>query len=204
MLKKTERSVSAYAAELRHLTEHYAYGDVLGEMFRDQLVCGINNEVIQRRLLAEDKLTFDRTLEMALCMESASSHARDMSGSAPVCLPAAVNVIKHSQDSGRPSGKPASAVTEASTTPMTVPSKTQLATSVARLVTSPLLAVVGRTLPHLSLCKTNSTRVHLTASTNLNHRSLLIMCKLRGEETRLSGLRQNMTCTLLTMLTAPQ
>ncbi len=103
--RKPEESVSAYAAELCHLTEHCTYGDVLGEMLRDQLVCGINNEVIQRRLLAEDKLTFDRDLEMALCMESAASHARDMSRSAPVSLPASVNVIKHSQESAKSSGK---------------------------------------------------------------------------------------------------
>ena len=40
-------------AVLRKLSEHCNYGETLPEMLRDWLVCGINIEKMQRRLLAE-------------------------------------------------------------------------------------------------------------------------------------------------------
>ena len=47
-------------------------------MIRDRLVCGINNEKIQRRLLAEPELTYKKAVELSLAMESASKHVEDL------------------------------------------------------------------------------------------------------------------------------
>ena len=67
-----------YVAALRALSEHCEYGDSLKLMLRDRLVCGINHEGIQRRLLSEKYLTFDNALEIALAMEAAAKDTKDL------------------------------------------------------------------------------------------------------------------------------
>ena len=54
----------AYVAESRKISEHCEYGAVLNDMLRDRLVCGVNNKAIQRQLLLEPDLTFDKALEL--------------------------------------------------------------------------------------------------------------------------------------------
>ena len=46
-------SVADFVAALRNLAEHCEYGDTLETMLRDRIVCGIQDEKIQRRLLVE-------------------------------------------------------------------------------------------------------------------------------------------------------
>ena len=72
-----DEGIAKYVAELRRMTEHCKFGDSL-DMIRDRLVCGINNEKIQRRLLAEPELTYKRAVELSLAMESASKHVEDL------------------------------------------------------------------------------------------------------------------------------
>lgn len=57
--RKANESVMEYAAELRWLSQDCNYGDTFQQMLRDRIVCGINDDRIQRRLLAEVDLTFD-------------------------------------------------------------------------------------------------------------------------------------------------
>ena len=71
-------SVSTYVAELRHLSNHCDFGPSLQQMLRDRLVCGIEDPKIQRRLLAESDLTFDKAFELALASESADKNAKDL------------------------------------------------------------------------------------------------------------------------------
>ena len=47
-------------------------------MLRDRLVCGINDSAIQRKLLSERNLTFDKALEMAQSHETAVRNARTL------------------------------------------------------------------------------------------------------------------------------
>ncbi len=47
-------------------------------MLRDRLVCGINDYVIQYRLLGEATLSFTKAMEIAQGMESAALHAKDI------------------------------------------------------------------------------------------------------------------------------
>ena len=56
-------------AALRNLAEHCEYGDTLETMLRDRIVRGIRDEKIQRRLLVEKKLTFQKAYEIATAME---------------------------------------------------------------------------------------------------------------------------------------
>ena len=47
-------------------------------MLRDRLVCGVNDERIQRRLLAESQLEFKKAMELATAMETADKNTRDL------------------------------------------------------------------------------------------------------------------------------
>ena len=63
--------VAAYVAELRRVAEFCNYGDKLNEMLRDRIVCGINNEAIQKKLLAEKYLTYEHAITIAQGSEQA-------------------------------------------------------------------------------------------------------------------------------------
>ena len=76
--RKPDESVSDYMAELRKLAQDCNFGDSLTVMLRDQLVCGINDDNIQRRLLSEDTLTFDKALKFA--QEVANRGIQDLQG----------------------------------------------------------------------------------------------------------------------------
>ena len=46
-------TVSTFVAALCQIAEHCEYNKMLNDMIRDRLVCGINHEGIQKKLLAE-------------------------------------------------------------------------------------------------------------------------------------------------------
>ncbi len=71
-------SVAAYVAELRRLAEFCNFQATLNKMIRDRLVCGVNHESIQKKLLAERDLTFDRALMIAQGFEEADKNLREM------------------------------------------------------------------------------------------------------------------------------
>ena len=77
-VRKMEESVSTYVAELRRLSQHCDFGESLEYMLRDRIVCGINDNRIQRRLLAEADLSFKKAFELALAMESADRNTQDL------------------------------------------------------------------------------------------------------------------------------
>jgi hypothetical protein len=76
--RKPGESIASYVAELRSLSEHCDFKSTLEEMLRDRLVCGINDEQIQRRLLAESSLDFKKAMKIATSMETAVKNARDL------------------------------------------------------------------------------------------------------------------------------
>ena len=47
-------------------------------MLRDRLVCGINIDTVQKRLLAESRLTFEDALKIATSMEAATAGAQEL------------------------------------------------------------------------------------------------------------------------------
>ena len=76
--RHTGESIAAYVAQLRQLAEHCEYGTTLNDMLRDRLVCGVDDLRIQRRLLAEPQLTFDKAFEIAVASESAEKNVKDL------------------------------------------------------------------------------------------------------------------------------
>ena len=54
--RKPRESVVRFVVELRALAEFCNFGDILNVMLLDCIVCGINNDTTQRRLLAEPEI----------------------------------------------------------------------------------------------------------------------------------------------------
>ena len=70
--------VATFVAELRCLSEFCNLGTVLENMLRDRLVCGINDDAMQKRLLAESKLTYKRAIELAQSLEMADKNVKEL------------------------------------------------------------------------------------------------------------------------------
>ena len=67
-------------AELCSIAEHCNFGVPLQPMLRDQLVCGINDKAVQRRLLSESPLTFEKALSLAQGLETAVQNVKELHG----------------------------------------------------------------------------------------------------------------------------
>ena len=71
-------TVADYVTELRCISEHCQFADSLDAMLRDRMVCGINDQRMQRRLLAEPDLTCKKAVELAQAIESADQNVQDL------------------------------------------------------------------------------------------------------------------------------
>ena len=79
-------SLADYLAELRQLAQTCEFGTFLNEALRDKYVVGMRSENIQKRLLAEDKLTLTKAQEIAQGMEAAARDAKQFKESPPVVM----------------------------------------------------------------------------------------------------------------------
>ncbi len=66
-----------YVSELRTLAEFCNFTS-LEEMLRDRLVCGINHDRTQNRLLSEAKLTYEKAMEIAQSQETAAQNLKEL------------------------------------------------------------------------------------------------------------------------------
>ena len=64
-------SIAQFVVELKRLALKCEFGVFLEEALRDRLVCGLKNVQIQKKLLTERDLTFQKAFEMAQSMELA-------------------------------------------------------------------------------------------------------------------------------------
>ena len=71
-------TVAMYLSELRALAQWCKFGDTLNDMLRNCLVCGVNEETIQRRLLAESGLTLKKALEITQGLGAAARNVREI------------------------------------------------------------------------------------------------------------------------------
>ena len=72
--------MATYVVELRALAKFCNFGDTLGNMLRDRLVCGINDTAIQKCLLSEMKLSFRQVLDIAQGLEMAARNVKPQRG----------------------------------------------------------------------------------------------------------------------------
>ena len=76
-------TIPMYLAELKRLSENCEFGTNLNELLRDRVVCGTSDTKIQRRLLAEPKLTLKRALDLAIAIETSEKDALNLQKSNP-------------------------------------------------------------------------------------------------------------------------
>ena len=67
-MQKSGESISAYLASLKQLAETCDFKGFLDEALRDQLVCGLRSEPIQKCLLTEADLDLKTALEISKAM----------------------------------------------------------------------------------------------------------------------------------------
>lgn len=82
--QKQGESITDFNVSLRKLSLHCKFGQNLNDTLRDRLVCGLQNEQIQKRLLSEKDLTYDKALEIAMSMESAQRDVKELHGAVGV------------------------------------------------------------------------------------------------------------------------
>ena len=83
--RQESESIADYIAALRELAMNCNFGapERLEEMLRDRLVCGVNHQGIQRRLLSEGDLTYKDALALAQSIECAESDAKKLGSATP-------------------------------------------------------------------------------------------------------------------------
>ena len=72
------------------------FGATLEDMLRDRLVCGINEEHIQKRLLSKPNLTLQRAVELSESLETAAKNAQELQSAKPsqeTVLPGEVHTV---------------------------------------------------------------------------------------------------------------
>ena len=105
-------SIAKYISELRALSEFCNYGNSLNDMLRDRLVCGVADQAIQRKLLAESNLTLEKATNIALAMETAVQNAEALrsplskgSESVPTKSSASLHKVHHTSNGSKSKGK---------------------------------------------------------------------------------------------------
>ena len=116
-------------AALRKLATHCKFGNYLEEALRDRLVCGLHNEAIQLRLLAEADLTYAKAMEMAQGLEAAEKSSRSFKKMQPFIKK--TNRVNHSYSLPNPATDVANLTMQL----LSAVSKMQTATLVERRVT---------------------------------------------------------------------
>ena len=107
--QNTGESIAEFEAALRKLALHCEFGDHLSEALRDRLVCGVRQENVQKRLLAEADLTMERAMAIAQGMEAADRNAKSFKGTevtAIRCIAGTTNQRRPTGGASQPSKQP--------------------------------------------------------------------------------------------------
>ena len=107
--QKEGEAVSDFVTALRKIAEHCEFGDVLEDMLRDRIVCGIRNKRTQQRLLQEAELTYGKAHDIALAAETAQKNSERLQDStAKPSLPAngeAIHRVQPPRNQRKPTSK---------------------------------------------------------------------------------------------------
>ena len=83
-MQKSGESISTYLASLKQLAKTCDFKAFLDEALRDQLVCGLRSEAIQKRLLTVADLDLKKALEISKTMEAATKQTMELQGTTSV------------------------------------------------------------------------------------------------------------------------
>ena len=81
--QKEGESISEYIAQLKNLSIHCNFKASLNEKLRDRIVCDVRNTQIQKRLLSEKDLTYEKAVEISIAMETAARDATEIAEQKP-------------------------------------------------------------------------------------------------------------------------
>ena len=76
--RRSGESIATFVTELRRLLEFCIFGDTLEAIIRDRIICSINDDAMQKRLLAEPTLTYSRAVELAQSLERADKNVKEL------------------------------------------------------------------------------------------------------------------------------
>ena len=63
--QQSGESIAEYITKLRRLATNCEFGEYLEQTLRDRLVCGLNHEPTQKRLLSESSLSLAKAIEIS-------------------------------------------------------------------------------------------------------------------------------------------
>ena len=81
-----KESIADFVVQLWKLATHCEFGDHLSKALRDRFVYGLRSEVMQKRLLSEVDLSFNRADKIAQGIEAAEQHTQKLKAEAAVRL----------------------------------------------------------------------------------------------------------------------
>lgn len=90
-LQAEDEFVNDYAFQLKALSRECDFGDFLKDTLRDIFVCGIRNEFIQKKLLKEPKLDFEKAVDIATNMELTGRGMKDLKPNTGAESPMTIN-----------------------------------------------------------------------------------------------------------------
>ena len=79
--QKEGESIADYVVQLKKLTTYCEFKAFLNEALRNRLVCGLKSETIQKKLLSEADLDFDKAVKISTAMETAEKDTQTFTGS---------------------------------------------------------------------------------------------------------------------------
>ncbi|XP_041376823.1 uncharacterized protein K02A2.6-like [Gigantopelta aegis] len=71
-------TIGEYIAEIRKLSQYCEFEGYLYDALRDRLVCGMNHEQTQRKLLSIVELTYQQAVDISIAMETAERDAGEL------------------------------------------------------------------------------------------------------------------------------
>ena len=77
-VRQPRETVAGFVAKLQDIARKCKFGTALSDILRDQLVYGINDEMIQRSLLMEVDLTLEKALKIAQGLEVAEGCTKEL------------------------------------------------------------------------------------------------------------------------------
>ena len=72
-------TIDQYATELRNRAQSCEFGDLTNGLIRDRIICGMSDDGVRERLLRQEDLTLDKTLQLCRAAEATRAQAKELS-----------------------------------------------------------------------------------------------------------------------------
>ena len=72
-------TIDQYATELRNRAQSCEFGDLTNSLIQDRIICGMLDNSVRERLLRQESLTLDKTLQLCRAAETTRAQAKELS-----------------------------------------------------------------------------------------------------------------------------